>query len=266
MRPAWILASMISCSGGAPTTVVPGDPICDGLLQEGEGVIDGPWDQDGDGHMNDADPDCIEHYGANRLDCDDTEASINASRTEIPCNGLDDDCNNDTPDVVDRDEDGSPACDDCDDENPLRSPDFAEECWDEIDNNCNGLLDEGCPPNWNGTFQLDQEIHYSCFLGKISFGFSELEMTYNPPGYGAARPIGSALPGTMSGELGKDGSFRMRRVINGDCHQEYTIEGQFINDNQFEATYTATFGNPLLCLNCNSPRVYEIIGTRTLLP
>lgn len=263
MRPAWILV-LVSCSGQPPTAVSPGEPACDGLLQEGEGVVDGPWDQDGDGHMNDADLGCFESYGANRLDCDDNDPEVNASRTEIACNGIDDDCNPDTPDIVDRDEDGSPACDDCDDENELRSPEYEEECWDSIDNNCNGTLDEGCPPNWNGTFQLDQEVRYSCFLGKISYSFTEIEMTYNPPAYGAFRPVGSAMPGTMSGDLGKDGSFRMRRMLTGDCDQDYTIEGQFTSDNQFEATFTASFESPLFCLGCNGPRVYEIIGTRTL--
>lgn len=46
-----------------------------------------PRDQDGDGFDE-------------TVDCDDTKANVNPGRTEVPGNGLDDDCNPATPDVI----------------------------------------------------------------------------------------------------------------------------------------------------------------------
>ncbi|MFN3201950.1 MAG: trypsin-like serine protease [Bradymonadia bacterium] len=45
-----------------------------------------------------------------------------------------------------RDDDGDGVCavDDCNDADPLRNPEVTERCGDGVDNNCNGLVDEGC--------------------------------------------------------------------------------------------------------------------------
>jgi hypothetical protein len=45
---------------------------------------------------------------------------------------------------VDTDGDGSPWCFDCDDASPTSHPGAAEICADGIDQNCNGLIDDGC--------------------------------------------------------------------------------------------------------------------------
>ncbi|HTJ83878.1 MAG TPA: FG-GAP-like repeat-containing protein [Polyangiaceae bacterium] len=57
---------------------------------------------------------------------------------EIPCNGLDDDCDPSTPDAVDADRDGASACVDCDDNDPARRPGATEICGDGIDQDCSG--------------------------------------------------------------------------------------------------------------------------------
>jgi hypothetical protein len=71
-------------------------------------------------------------------DCDDFVFAINPGVDEIPYNGLDDDCNELTPDD-DLDEDGFPIAEDCDDDNPEINPDAEEIPDNEIDEDCDGM-------------------------------------------------------------------------------------------------------------------------------
>ena len=113
-------------------------------------------DDDMDGYLSD-------------VDCDDNNPAINPGVMEI-CDGIDNDCNGFIDDAIpiftyyldlDSDGFGDPAfsmdtCDtnipsgyvangmDCDDTNTAIHPD-AEELCDEIDNNCNGLVDDAIP-------------------------------------------------------------------------------------------------------------------------
>jgi len=90
-------------------------------------------DEDGDG------------YG-NWVDCDDNDAAVNPGETEEPYNGVDDDCDSDTPDD-DLDGDGSLEADDCDDEDPNSHP-LADEVCDGLDNDCDGTADNGVDSTW----------------------------------------------------------------------------------------------------------------------
>jgi Putative metal-binding motif len=46
---------------------------------------------------------------------------------------------------ADQDGDGVPWCNDCDDTNPAVHPGAPEVCGNQIDDNCNGVVDENCP-------------------------------------------------------------------------------------------------------------------------
>ena len=154
------------------------DDDCDGLVDDDDADLDtrtaSIWyaDADGDGY-GDEDTNlsaCNQpsSHVADDTDCDDSAADVNPGAAEI-CNGIDDDCDDDTDDddsVVsgtsswydDDDADGygdpdsvTEACEgpdehvaddtDCDDLDAAVNPAAAEIC-NEIDDDCNGLVDD----------------------------------------------------------------------------------------------------------------------------
>jgi len=148
------------------------DHNCDGDLTDGAVDLETFYaDADFDGYGDAADSldECTQPdgYVDNAEDCDDELGDINPAAGEV-CNDLDDDCDEDIDESLalytwyeDADEDGygDPSaaletCEDaptdgyadndsdCDDSDEDIRPD-AEEIADEIDNNCNGDIDEG---------------------------------------------------------------------------------------------------------------------------
>jgi hypothetical protein len=148
------------------------DDDCDGDTDEGDATDPSTWyadnDDDGFGNPEDTAHACDEPdgYVADNTDCDDTNRDVHPGATEY-CNEVDDDCDStiDEDDAVDvetwfadEDEDGFgdashrvDACmapdgyvaddHDCNDTDGTISPSADESC-DEIDNNCDGTIDE----------------------------------------------------------------------------------------------------------------------------
>jgi len=79
-------------------------------------------------------------------DCDDEDPAVNPGMAEIPYNGLDDDCDEATPDD-DLDGDGFAAALDCDDDDASTWPGATELC-DGVDNDCDGAVDDGAGSTW----------------------------------------------------------------------------------------------------------------------
>jgi len=80
--------------------------ICDGIDNDGNGLVDEGFDEDGDGVTS-----CDG-------DCDDGDDGIYPGATEV-CNGIDDDCDGSTDEGFDGDGDGVTTCaGDCDDNDP----------------------------------------------------------------------------------------------------------------------------------------------------
>lgn len=150
------------------------DNDCDGLIDE-RGATDAPiWYVDGDGdgfgdpEVTLAACDAPDSYIDNSDDCDDAQGSVYPGADEL-CDGLDNDCNDEIDDNpldatqyywdFDGDGYGDPerpeaACSpadwlvedntDCDDTTTAISPEIREVC-DEIDNDCDGLIDDDDP-------------------------------------------------------------------------------------------------------------------------
>jgi hypothetical protein len=145
------------------------DDNCNGLADDGLTFVTYYADADGDGY---GDATIFQStcngapvgYVTDATDCNDNNAAINPGATEV-CNGIDDNCNGLTDDgltfltyYVDGDGDGygaglgTSSCSpivgsvtnngDCDDNNAAINPAALEVC-DGIDNDCNGLTDDG---------------------------------------------------------------------------------------------------------------------------
>ena len=91
-----------------------------------------------------------------RQDCDDQDSAIHPGAAEVCNNSVDEDCDLTADDgcpgstCVDKDGDGfgkGPGCalQDCDDSNKAIHPFGEEVCGDSIDDNCNKIVDDGCP-------------------------------------------------------------------------------------------------------------------------
>jgi hypothetical protein len=156
--------------------------VCDGRDNNCDGIVDGKcsgpiWhlDFDGDGY---GDPveyiqsvEQPENYVADSTDCNDGDGDINPGATEV-CNGVDDNCDGQVDEGLtlpvwypDRDGDGygnpdttgTPTCmnltqygyvtnkGDCNDTNAAIHPNATEVCNGE-DDDCDGVVDEGCTP------------------------------------------------------------------------------------------------------------------------
>lgn len=123
--------------------------VCDGVKQQGEDTVDQPFDVDGDGAFDAANPDCAATYAAIYLDCDDADPTIPAD-AEVMCNAIDDDCNAETPDGADRDGDGYSECDDCADSVAEVNPGAIEVGCNELDDDCNADTPDGVDADGDG--------------------------------------------------------------------------------------------------------------------
>jgi len=112
------------------------------------GVIDVALDEDNDGYNA-----CV--------DCNDRNPAINPGAAEL-CDGVDNNCNGQVDEscatCTDADQDGYFAqgsqcgtLPDCDDTRASVYPGAPELCFDGIDNNCNGQVDENCATCTPGT-------------------------------------------------------------------------------------------------------------------
>jgi hypothetical protein len=121
------------CDDNNPNVHPKAVEICsDGIDNNCNGAVDA-YEPDGDG----------DGYGPCQGDCNDKDKAINPSVKEVP-DGEDNDCDG----ITDGDYDGdgvTTAQGDCNDQDPDVHPKAAENCYDTVDNNCNGYIDDKEP-------------------------------------------------------------------------------------------------------------------------
>lgn len=143
------------CDDGDPTRFPLAQETCNSIDDDCDGTadeeaIDAPrWylDADGDsvGTNKTVEQTCVapSGYSAEATDCDDQNADVNPSATEVPYNGIDEDCSG--ADLVDVDGDGfAGEGEDCDDSSADRFPGALEICFDDVDQDCDGVDSFDC--------------------------------------------------------------------------------------------------------------------------
>jgi hypothetical protein len=119
------------------------DNDCNGKVDEGvEELFFADADNDSYGDAETSTPACSapEGFVSNEDDCNDASADFYPGAPEADCTDQNDYNCDGSVGFADADSDGWAACEDCDDSDPDLSPSATEVC-DDIDNNCNGVVD-----------------------------------------------------------------------------------------------------------------------------
>jgi len=123
------------------------DNNCDGFVDEDTAIDAGTWyldgDEDGYGLTDSSVTACDqpEGYAPYFDDCDDADAAYNPGAVEDDCTDPNDYNCDGSVGYEDGDGDGFAACEECDDGDAAIYPGADEYC-DEVDNNCDGFIDE----------------------------------------------------------------------------------------------------------------------------
>jgi hypothetical protein len=156
--------------------------VCDSVDNNCNGLIDEGFDADADG------------FSSCGGDCNDNDAAIRPGAIE-QANGADDDCDGFIDDGVDDpnlDDDGdgfTNAAGDCNDAEPLVNPDAVETPDDNVDNNCDGQVNEPLPVCDQNANPLDP-FSFAAAVG-LCTGVSNVTLTGSTVGRAIAGNFGS---------------------------------------------------------------------------
>ncbi|MCB9760115.1 MAG: hypothetical protein H6739_09800 [Alphaproteobacteria bacterium] len=150
------------CDDGDASVHPGAEEVCDGVDNNCDDVVDEgvttTWYGDGDADGYGADDQTLEAcaqpegYAAAGGDCDDSDPAWHPGAVEDDCTDPNDYNCDGSVGYADADGDGFAACAECDDADAAIHPGATEVC-DEVDNNCDGSIDEGV----TGTYYQDSD-------------------------------------------------------------------------------------------------------------
>jgi len=130
-----------------------GNPCTSGACQEGGECL---FEQVADGVDCEADGLCVGQCMSG--ECAETAVEI--------CDGEDNDCDGEVDELGDSDEDGFVDCEDCAPLDPAISPDAKEVCWNSVDDDCNGWVDDA-DPDCSLTEGLALHLPFDILVGSV---------------------------------------------------------------------------------------------------
>ncbi len=249
---------------------------CDGLDNDCDGQVDDdaidatPWylDADADGY---GDPEAETlaceaptSHVSNASDCNDADATFHPGATEADCTDPNDYNCDGSVGYLDEDNDGHPACEDCDDTAPDVHESQPETC-DGLDNDCNGFVDSDDPNLVGGTtwyadvdgdgHGADHFVTQACEQPEGYVDNADDCDDLDPLSYPSAAEICDEADNDCDGDIDEGVGFTWHADVDGDGYGDATSsvtscdapQGYTANGNDCDDTSAAT-----------NPGAYEI--------